>query len=471
MAQEEAVHLNISCVCLPSECSQGVRVAVTANLEGTSFQREVPIIVRLDANQQLKFLVYQVDAETEVLVRKFAEVEVSLMTLLTNPGNVALSLQQEYSDDSPHSCPYFIMELTSSSPGREPILLYRSEVAHNCENPRWREFVLPTTFFPTSTEWLLQISCFNFNNNAEDTLMGRFSTTFYQLLGTQGSNKFALRNGPKRKENASMELVQLRTREDTPSFVNLLKSGLQMHFTLAIDFTTNNGGPNTANSLHFMHPHNPNVYMNALNSVCSSIFKFDKLDRVSLLGFGAKIPPSFEFSQCFALNGDVNNSYVKGIDEVMNCYRNSAISILPYAPTEYSGVIHHVVRLAKASLRTANGFYFTLIILTNGSIKNTKDTIDTIVQASELPISIVFVALGNADNPIGTAGDASKLLHLVSPSLKSSKNTPLRREVVSLAVNNQAHAHPTLDNSSLAQKVLSSIPRQATLWELQRRTN
>ena len=95
-------------------------------------------------------------------------------------------------------------------------------------------------------------------------------------------------------------------------------------------------------------------------------------------------------------------------------------------------------RLAKASLRTSTGFYFTLIILTNGSIKNTQDTVDTIVQASELPMSIVFVALGNSENPIGhSGGDASKLLHLLSPSLKSSKNVALKRETVSLVVNNQ----------------------------------
>src|SRR4051794_4442465 len=87
-------------------------------------------------------------------------------------------------------------------------------------------------------------------------------------------------------------------------------------------------------------------------------------------------------------------------------------------------------RLAKASQRTSSGFYFVLIILTNGNLKSgLQDSMDTIVQASELPISVVFVAIGNKKRP---GVNCSKLNCLLSPTLKSSSNTPLARETATM---------------------------------------
>lgn len=91
---------------------------------------------------------------------------------------------------------------------------------------------------------------------------------------------------------------------------------LQLHFTVAIDFTAKNGGQNDPNALHYVHPHQRSIYMEALSSICSAITKFDKcvqavsptiilvvfrLNRLSLVGFGAKVSPSFEMSNLFAL--------------------------------------------------------------------------------------------------------------------------------------------------------------------------
>lgn len=51
-----------------------------------------------------------------------------------------------------------------------------------------------------------------------------------------------------------------------------------MHFTVAIDFTANNGGPNALDSLHYIHPHTSNAYMNVLNEICPNMTKFDKFN-------------------------------------------------------------------------------------------------------------------------------------------------------------------------------------------------
>lgn len=106
--------------------------------------------------------------------------------------------------------------------------------------------------------------------------------------------------------------------------------------------------------------------------------------------------------------------------------------------------------------------------MTNGAIRNIQDTVDTIVQASELPISIVFVAIGNSSHSIGSSGNVYKLTQLTLPTLKSSKNLPLRRETVSLVVNNQDHNPSLLDSSQsfITQRTLSNLPRQIVLHTL-----
>lgn len=136
-----------------------------------------------------------------------------------------------------------------------------------------------------------------------------------------------------------------------------------------------------------------------------------------------------EFQQVFSLTGDLNNSTVRGPLAVMDAYKRTAMSVLPYAPTDYAAVIHNVVKMAKAAAKTNMNLYFVLVILTNGCIKQYKDSLDQIVQSSELPISILFAAVGNSQYPIG-AGDHSRISRFIDPTSKASDNRPLKRQNV-----------------------------------------
>jgi len=51
------------------------------------------------------------------------------------------------------------------------------------------------------------------------------------------------------------------------SFLDYIKSGVQLHFTVAIDFTASNGDPNDPRSLHYRSPHGDNQYSLAIKSV------------------------------------------------------------------------------------------------------------------------------------------------------------------------------------------------------------
>jgi hypothetical protein len=84
--------------------------------------------------------------------------------------------------------------------------------------------------------------------------------------------------------------------------------------------------------------------------------------------------------------------------------------------------------MARVARKNNSNIYFVLIFLTNGYIKQVDDTVNDVVQASELPISILFSGVSNTAHPIGE-GDHSRLTQFLDPSLKSSAtNQPLRRQ-------------------------------------------
>ena len=43
--------------------------------------------------------------------------------------------------------------------------------------------------------------------------------------------------------------------------------GCQINFTVGVDFTGSNGNPSEPNSLHYIDPHRPNQYQQALSAV------------------------------------------------------------------------------------------------------------------------------------------------------------------------------------------------------------
>jgi vacuolar-type H+-ATPase subunit F/Vma7 len=53
------------------------------------------------------------------------------------------------------------------------------------------------------------------------------------------------------------------------------------------------------------------------------------------------------------------------------------------------------IQFAQAEYQSTN--YYVLILLTDGQIDDFADTVDKIIEASSLPLSIVIVGLGDGD--------------------------------------------------------------------------
>ena len=99
--------------------------------------------------------------------------------------------------------------------------------------------------------------------------------------------------------------------------------------------------------------------------------------------------------------------------------------------------------------------YSVLLIITDGEITDFPETVDAIVRASTLPLSIVIVGVGSADFSAMNAldGDDSVLV--------SSQGTPAKRDVVQfVAFRDFAYHDGSLNGEALSKAVLAEIPGQ-----------
>ena len=94
--------------------------------------------------------------------------------------------------------------------------------------------------------------------------------------------------------------------------------------------------------------------------------------------------------------------------------------------------------------------YNILLILTDGQITDTDNTIDALVEASFLPISVIIVGIGNGDF------DNMKLLDADYNPLYDKNKRKADRDLVQFVPFNEFKDNPP----ELANQVLEEIPRQ-----------
>ena len=181
------------------------------------------------------------------------------------------------------------------------------------------------------------------------------------------------------------------------TFLDYIRGGMQINLTVAIDFTGSNGDPSKPNSLHYLGT-NANSYEIAISS-CGNIVAYYDYDQLfPAYGFGGKFCMSDNVSHCFALNMNPNNPEIQGIDGILNTYRNILNQTKLYGPTFFHYIIDQVINVVKEDVMAENKMnYNILMILTDGIIDDMDETIDSLVEASFLPISVIIIGIGDAD--------------------------------------------------------------------------
>ncbi|KAK3852332.1 hypothetical protein Pcinc_041077 [Petrolisthes cinctipes] len=114
------------------------------------------------------------------------------------------------------------------------------------------------------------------------------------LEGPSTSNTYSLINPKKKAKKSSYKdsgklVLKSASCHIEPSFLDYIRGGTQIHFTVAVDFTASNGDPTTSASLHFLQPGMDNQYALAIKSVGEIIQDYDSELRRHLGKGGANV--------------------------------------------------------------------------------------------------------------------------------------------------------------------------------------
>ena len=241
-----------------------------------------------------------------------------------------------------------------------------------------------------------------------------------------------------------------------PSFIAYLRSGMNINLTVGIDFTGSNGEYTNSNSLHYLEK-GMNDYEKAIRS-CGDILAYydnDQLFPVFGFGFKFKNDSGINFGvynyDNYPINCKINDPNIHLIDNVLKEYRNFITKVTLWGPTNFAPMINDLNREVKKNLREGQQMsYNILMILTDGQINDMNQTIDALVEASFLPISVIIVGIGN-----GNFGNMD-ILDADDNPLIDSRRRKADRDLVQFVPFNDFKNDPP----KLAEQVLEEIPRQ-----------
>lgn len=445
---------------------------------------------RFEERQQLRFEVYDIDSSRERLsdhdplgwmesslgevmagqsrgfsrtLARGGEIFVYAEEIATTNNLVTFRLQGRDLDSKDFfgkSDPFFEISRVNVE-SKDFTIVYRSEVVQNCLNPCWRSVELDTVRLCNSDqERTLRVDVYDEDSDGSHDLIGSFTTSLQRLLQGPGhendyeciNEKKKRKKGSKYKHSGIISLTQIHS-ERCFSFLDFISGGLQLNFTVAIDFTGSNGQPSHPSSLHYNGPAGrPNQYVTAITSVGSVIQDYDSDKMFPSLGFGAKVPPNNQVSHEFFLSLDPSRPFCAGLGGILEAYQRALNSVQLYGPTNFCPIIRHVAKFAEAYQQDPSN-YFVLLIITDGLITDFEETKALLKRVSLLPMSIIIIGVGEED--------FSQMEELDGDD-RPRKDT---RDIVQF-VELRKFLLPGggWSQEVLAQSVLAEVPGQVTTW-------
>ncbi|AQK48897.1 E3 ubiquitin-protein ligase RGLG1 [Zea mays] len=182
----------------------------------------------------------------------------------------------------------------------------------------------------------------------------------------------------------------------------LAQAGLESsNLIVGIDFTKSNEwtGKFSFHGRSLYHISNtPNPYEQAISIIGRTLSKFDEDNLIPCFGFG---DASTHDQDVFYFSPD--EKPCNGFEEALDRYRELVPHLRLAGPTSFAPIIEMAMTIVEQS----GGQYHVLLIIADGQVTRSVDTasgqlssqeqktVDAIVKASELPLSIVLVGVGD----------------------------------------------------------------------------
>ncbi|XP_021573260.1 copine-9 isoform X3 [Carlito syrichta] len=374
------------------------RTEVIDNTLNPDFVRKFVLDYFFEEKQNLRFDVYNVDSKTNISKPDFlGQAFLALGEVIGGQGS---RVERPLTGVPGKKCGTILLTAEELSNCRDIVTMQLC--ANKLDKKDFFGKSDPFLVFYRSNEdgTTVKIDVYDWDRDGSHDFIGEFTTSYRELSKAQ--NQFTVyevlnpRKKCKKKKYVNSGTVTLLSFsvDSEFTFVDYIKGGTQLNFTVAIDFTASNGNPLQPTSLHYMSPYQLSAYAMALKAVGEIIQDYDSDKLFPAYGFGAKLPPEGRISHQFPLNNNDEDPNCEGIDGVLESYFQSLRTVQLYGPTYFAPVINQVARTAA---KISDGSqYYVLLIITDGVISDMTQTKEAIVSASSLPMSIIIVGVGPA---------------------------------------------------------------------------
>ncbi|KAI3887060.1 hypothetical protein MKW92_047993 [Papaver armeniacum] len=173
----------------------------------------------------------------------------------------------------------------------------------------------------------------------------------------------------------------------------LAQAGLESsNLIVGIDFTKSNewSGQKSFNNkcLHSINKTSRNPYEQAISIIGRTLSAFDEDNLIPCFGFG---DVKTQEKHVFSFYKD--NKVCNGFEEVLTRYTELVPYVNLSGPTSFAPIID----MASTIVHQSGGQYHVLLIIADGQVQKEQEqeTIDAIVRASQYPLSIVLVGVGD----------------------------------------------------------------------------
>lgn len=250
-------------------------------------------------------------------------------------------------------------------------------------------------------------------------------------------------NMPKKTHNYVAIQDNYRTYDELAD--GMKKAGLESsQLILGIDCSKSNnwtGEKSYGRGLHDISVQTP--YEKIINLVGPVLEQFDDDNMIPVLRFGCAETRN-QTVRAFAVDGRLE---FHGFREVAAAYRANIPYINMSGPTTFAPLIRQAIEMVKYTKQ-----YHILLILTDGDVTNPKKDEDAIVEASNYPLSIVAIGIG--DGPFDT-------LEHFDDQLTRSKFDNF--QFVNFTEMERTFSRCECPDLVLAKNILMEIPEQYTI--------
>mmetsp|Transcript_29695 Transcript_29695/g.27160 ORF Transcript_29695/g.27160 Transcript_29695/m.27160 type:complete len:166 (+) Transcript_29695:1207-1704(+) len=150
------------------------------------------------------------------------------------------------------------------------------------------------------------------------------------------------------------------------------------------------------------------------------------------------------------MTGNPQDPWAIGLDGVMNVYQHALRHVELSGPTLFAPILQEAMKVAFKNKQEGSIEYTILLIVTDGEIHDMEQTINCLIKAAHLPLSVIIVGVGNAnfDNMVKLDGD---------DGLWNSENVKAERDLVQFV---PFRDFKQLGPEILAKNVLEEVPDQ-----------